>query len=302
MKIERSASIYFFLQGFAVLGWWAMLFVAPETRGYFRMGSDESTLLSFWLPDIVFLGLGSLAVGALCLNSHLYKGIGAWFVTGLVTYATMYTFAFALMTDTGWLGVVFMAPATLWSGVFAIGVSSMREHMFRKSNRGSTGWILFKTFSQIVVVWSMILVIIPWLLVWVEKRIGIAQFEFPFQTAVSIGLFVLASVPGVWAAIVMSKVGKGTPLPMDHATEFVAVGPYAYVRNPMALSGIMQGIVVALAWGSPLVFVYALMGSLIWQLIFRPLEEIDLEKRFGSDFVEYRDSVKCWVPRFSPFR
>jgi protein-S-isoprenylcysteine O-methyltransferase Ste14 len=302
MKIERSASFYFILQGFAVLAWWAILFVVPETREYFKMGSDQTVLLSFWLPDIVFLGLGSLAAGALCWTHHQYKSITAWFVTGLVTYATMYTFAFALMTDTGWLGVVFMAPATLWSGVFAIGVSSMRDRMFRKSAAASTGWILTKTFTQIVAVWSMILVVIPWLLVWIEQRIGVSQFEFPFQVSVSMVLFVFASIPGVWAAIVMSRVGKGTPLPMDHATEFVAVGPYAYVRNPMALSGIGQGLVIALQWGSPLVFVYALMGSLIWQLIFRPLEEVDLEKRFGEDFVRYRDSVKCWVPRGSKYQ
>jgi len=301
VKIQRSASIYYLIQGTAVLGWWLMLFAAPESREYFKMGTDDAVLMSFWLPDIVFLGFGSLAAGVLAWTGHQYKAIAAWFVTGLVTYATMYTFAYALMTDTGWLGVVMMAPATLWSGVFAIGVSSIGDRMFRKSAEGSTGWILFKTFSQIVIVWSMILVVIPYILVWVEGRIGISQFEFPLQVPLSIVLFAFASIPGVWAAIVMSKYGKGTPLPLDHGTEFVVEGPYAYVRNPMALSGIGQGLTIALLWGSPLVFIYALMGSLIWQLIFRPLEEDDLEKRFGEDFVRYREEVRCWVPRFGKY-
>ncbi|NNE68668.1 MAG: isoprenylcysteine carboxylmethyltransferase family protein [Pyrinomonadaceae bacterium] len=301
MNINTSASIYYLLQGFGVLLWWGLLFVWPESRELFRMGSDDTVLLSFWLPDIVFLAFGSIAAGVLSFVEHQYKAIVAWFVTGLVTYATMYTFSYALMNDSGWLGVVFMAPATLWSGVFAIGVSSIGDRMFRKSAEASTGWILFKTFSQIVVVWSLILVVFPYLIVWAERRIGISQFEFPFQIPVSVVLFVLASIPGVWSAIVMSKFGEGTPLPMDHASNFVVEGPYAYVRNPMAVSGIGQGITVALMWGSPLVLIYALMGSLIWQLIFRPLEEEDLEKRFGDEFVHYRDSVRCWIPRFRKY-
>ncbi len=302
MNINKSAAIYFFIQGAAVLAWWLMLILIPVTRGYFRMGADETVLMAFWLPDIVFLGIGSLVAGTLCWKDNRYKAISAWFVAGLVTYASFYTFSFALMTDTGWLGVVFMAPATLWSGVFAIGISSMGERMFRKSAAGTTGWILLKTFSQIVVVWSLILVVIPYLLVWLEDKIGIVQVVFPFQGAISLLLFVLASIPGVWAAIVMSKYGKGTPLPLDHATEFVVQGPYAYIRNPMAFSGIGQGLVVALFFGSPLVAVYALMGSLIWQLIFRPLEEDDLEKRFGDQYLRYKKEVKCWIPSVARYR
>lgn len=301
MSIDKSAAIYFFLQGAAVLAWWILLFSVPESRFYFKMGNDETVLLSFWLPDILFLGFGSIVAGFLCRDAHKYRSIAAWFVTGLVTYASVYTFSYAIMTDTGWLGVVFMAPATLWSGVFAIGVSSMGDNMFRASAKAATGWILTKTLTQIVVVWSLILVVFPYLIVWVEKRIGVSQFEFPFQTPLSMFFFVLVSIPGVWSAIVMSKKGKGTPLPMDHATEFVVTGPYAYVRNPMAVSGIGQGLAIALLWGSPLVFVYALMGSLIWQLIFRPLEEDDLEKRFGDEYVRYREAVKCWIPRATKF-
>ncbi len=297
MKISRSASIYFLFLGLSVLGWWSMLFAFPETRVYFQMGADETVLMSFWLPDIVFLAFGSLVAGILNWTENRYAAIASWFVTGLVTYATIYTISFAFATDTGWLGVVFMAPATLWSGVFAIGVSPMNKDMFRKSAAGSTGWILFKTFSQIVVVWSVILAVLPNLLVWIEQKIGFEQISFPFQTALSVVLFVLASVPGVWAAIVMSKYGKGTPLPLDHATEFVVQGPYAYIRNPMAFSGILQGIVVALFFGSPLVLIYALMGSLIWQVIFRPLEEDDLEARFGAEYLSYKEAVRCWVPR-----
>jgi len=297
MKITRSASIYFAIQGAAVFVWWALLAFVPSSRSFFQMGESETVLLSFWLPDTVLLGPGSLLAAALCWKSHPYKSIVAWFVSGLVAYACFYSFAFALMTDTGWLGVVLMVPATIWSGIFSIVVSDMKERMFRESAPGSTPWILLKTFTQIVVVWTIILAIFPYLIYVVEKKIGIPHIVFPFQGAISAGLFILASIAGIWSAVVMSKHGRGTPLPMDHATEFVTQGPYAYIRNPMAVSGIGQGLVVALFWGSPLTVVYALMGSAIWQLIFRPLEEKNLEERFGEEYRRYKEATKCWVPR-----
>ena len=300
--VRRTAALYFFVQGIGILAWWLMLSAYPESKAWFRMGTDDQVLLSFWLPDIVLLATASVATAALLSFDKPLAPPTAWFTTGLISYATFYTFSYALMTDTGWLGVVFMAPATLWSGNFAIGISPFRYGMFRKDPGENTNWILFKTFSQIVVVWGMILGVIPYVLVTLEQKLGIQQIEFPMQTVVGLALFLLASIPGVWSAIVMSREGKGTPLPMDHATEFVVSGPYAFVRNPMAVSGIGQGLVIALLWGSPLVFIYALMGSLIWQLIFRPLEEVDLEKRFGEKFLDYRDKVWCWIPRTTPYQ
>jgi protein-S-isoprenylcysteine O-methyltransferase Ste14 len=139
------------------------------------------------------------------------------------------------------------------------------------------------------------------LLVQLEDKLGIDRLEFPAQRLIASILFVIISLPGVWSAMVMSTKGKGTPLPLDHATDLVISGPYRYVRNPMAVSGIGQGLTVALFLGSPIVAIYALMGSAIWQLIFRPLEEDDLEARFGNEFDKYRSKVRCWIPRRSPF-
>lgn len=301
VKVTRYASLYFLVQGLGVLVWWYLLLTNDSVLKLFQMGSDGATLMSFQLPDMAFLGGGSLLAALLCYLRSQYMAYVAWFVAGLVTYATFYAFNFALLTDTGWLGVVFMVPATIWSGVYAIGVSSLGHTMFRPSATSDAGRVLLKTFSQIVVVWTMILGVMPYLITLVEPKIGLPQLEIPFQTPISVLLFVLASVPGVWSAIEMSKKGGGTPLPLDHATKFVVSGPYAYVRNPMAVSGILQGLVVALFWGSALVAIYALMGSAVWQTIFRPHEEVDLAARFGEEFNRYIKAVKCWVPRLKPY-
>ena len=277
------------------------MFFFPSSRAFFQMGESENILLAFWLPDLFFLGIGSIVAAYLCITNHKFSSIAIWFGTGLITYAALYTLSFALLTDTGWLGVVFMLPAMLWSGVFGVGLPPMTDYMFRQTKPAKTNWILTKTFTQIVVVWSFILVIFPYLITQVEAKIGIPNYSFPFQKTISIVLFAVISSLGVYSAYTMSKVGKGTPLPLDHAPNFVAEGAYAYVRNPMAVSGIGQGIAVALFLGSPLVFLYAIMGSLIWQIIFRPLEEEDLRERFGEEYVDYCEKVKCWVPNLTPY-
>lgn len=301
MKVCRSAAIYFAIQGLGVIAWWTVLFLVPSSRRYFLLErNSETSLLAFWLADLSFLGIGSLVAGWLCLRDHQYKRIAAWFVTGAVSYAAVYCLAFALINDTGWLGITMMFPAMIWSGVFAVGLS-FEETMFRQAAETSTNWILFKTLSQIVVVWSVILVIFPYLITIVENKLGIAQFQFTYQKPIAVVSFLAISSFGVWGSVVMSRVGKGTPLPLDHAKHLVVLGPYAFVRNPMAVSGVGQGLMVALFLGSPLVALYALMGSLVWQLIFRPLEEDDLRRRFGTEYESYCENVKCWIPRRTPY-
>lgn len=297
MKILRSASAYFALQGVAVAIWWLLLYFSPAARTIFQMGDSQTVLLAFWLADLLLLAAGSLLTSALCFSASKFAVLAAWFVAGATSYAALYCLAFALSTDSGWLGTTLMLPAMLWSGVFAVGISpQFVEPMFRRSTEAKTGWILTKTFAQIVVVWSLILFVFPVLIVSLEAKLGIAQFTFPLQKTLAAILFCAVSTIGVSGAYTMAKIGRGTPLPLDAASKLVVAGVYSFVRNPMAISGIGQGLAVGLFWGSPLVLIYALMGAFIWQLIFRPLEEADLTRNFGADYEDYRRRVRCWIP------
>ncbi len=302
MKVATSAGAYYAIQGIAVFAWWATLLFMPETRRYFVLETNsETSLMAFWLADLAFIGAGSLVASVLCFREHELKSITSWFVTGAVSYAAIYCLIFTFMTDVGWLGVAMMLPAMIWSGVFAVGLS-FEKRMFREANQSSTSWVVTKTMVQIIVVWTIILIIFPFLITILEDKLGIQRLTFSYQPPIAVILFVAISSIGVASSIVMSRIGQGTPLPLDHARKLVIAGPYAYVRNPMAVSGIGQGLAVALFLGSPLVAIYALMGSAIWQFIFRPLEEDDLRVRFGDEYERYLREVKCWIPRLRPYR
>jgi protein-S-isoprenylcysteine O-methyltransferase Ste14 len=133
-----------------------------------------------------------------------------------------------------------------------------------------------------------------------EQRWGLAlSLPADVATAGSV-VFLLASALGLWSAVAMSMRGGGTPLPSAMPNQLVVAGPYRFVRNPMAIAGIVQGAAVGLMLSSWLVVAYALAGSLVWNSVVRPLEEADLEARFGDEFRRYKRAVRCWRPRLMP--
>jgi protein-S-isoprenylcysteine O-methyltransferase Ste14 len=130
-----------------------------------------------------------------------------------------------------------------------------------------------------------------------EQRWRLSVALPPVAWPVGAALLVLASALGLSSAFVMSTRGKGTPLPSAMPNHLVVAGPYRWVRNPMAVAGIAQGVGVGLMLSSWLVVAYAVIGSVLWNYAVRPSEEADLERRFGAEFQRYRATVRCWIPR-----
>ena len=94
----------------------------------------------------------------------------------------------------------------------------------------------------------------------------------------------------------MSRLGEGTPLPTMMARKLVVKGPYRALRNPMALAGIMQGVFVGVLFGSWPTIAYSVSGAVIWHVFVRPVEEHDLEERFGDEYRAYKSRAGVWLP------
>jgi protein-S-isoprenylcysteine O-methyltransferase Ste14 len=91
---------------------------------------------------------------------------------------------------------------------------------------------------------------------------------------------------------------KGTPVPFNPPPRLVTTGPYAYVRNPM-LTGIFAllfGFGVLLGSASLLVVFTPLFILInVWEL--KVIEEPELIKRLGEDYIEYRKRTPMFFPR-----
>jgi protein-S-isoprenylcysteine O-methyltransferase Ste14 len=90
--------------------------------------------------------------------------------------------------------------------------------------------------------------------------------------------------------------GKGTAAPFDAPREFVAVGPYRYVRNPMYIGGWCVLIGFGLLEGSISILLFSFVWLLLAHLFVLFVEERGLEERFGRSYLEYKKSVNRWLP------
>jgi protein-S-isoprenylcysteine O-methyltransferase Ste14 len=122
------------------------------------------------------------------------------------------------------------------------------------------------------------------------------QFSLAFQ---AVGL---ASVPGVVAVREFVERGGGTPYPWDPPVRMVTSGPYAYVANPMQLSG-----TALLLLGAALTHSWSLVGAAVSGVAFAiavadPHEDKKMTGRHGAAWSRYRSEVRAWWPRRRPYQ
>jgi protein-S-isoprenylcysteine O-methyltransferase Ste14 len=296
---REVVSSYFLLQGVGVSAWWVLLIALPDSRAWFFPESlTGAPLMSFWLADIGLLVGGSLLTAWLVWTRNPASSPAVWFLAGAWYYPAIYCMTVSLNLAGGELGVaaMFIGGGLTLAMATVVGQIGHDASGFQPC-RSSLLWAGIKTFLQIVVFWGTFFVVLPYTILALESAIGLAGFDFPLRAWVGGVLFVAFGALGLSSALGTLIVGRGTPLPTDCASVLVVSGPYRYVRNPMALAGISQGVMVGVMLGSWLVMAYAVSGGLIWHVLVRPIEEADLLERFGDSYARYKRELRCWLPR-----
>jgi protein-S-isoprenylcysteine O-methyltransferase Ste14 len=123
----------------------------------------------------------------------------------------------------------------------------------------------------------------------------------PFQNAVnwlvSIPMITIGVVVIAWSAFHFLKV-KGTPVPFNPPPSLVESGPYRYARNPMLTGVILLLFGIGFAFGSlSLVLIFTPLFVLVnvWEL--KEIEEPELIRRLGEDYLAYRERTPMFLPR-----
>jgi protein-S-isoprenylcysteine O-methyltransferase Ste14 len=295
---RTRARAWFALQAAAGLIWWLVVAASDRVR-VSTMGEWSPGLLA--VPDLV-LFVGASAWAALRSSRRAAVVAAVWTVA-----VTLVLTLYGLVERTAGWGVVAMvaasagsvpAAATLWTGRLPTTWFFIGPFSFRPSAEGSTGRHLRRSLTQLVVFWATFFVVVPAVLVGVERRLLIAwpALQNDAWDRIGIGMFAVGSALGLWSCVTMAVCGRGTPLPAATARELVVRGPYRFVRNPMAVAGVVQTVAVGLWAGSWVVVVVAMAGAVVWDVVIRPAEEADLAARFGAGYDDYRRAVRCWVP------
>ncbi|HEX5761364.1 MAG TPA: isoprenylcysteine carboxylmethyltransferase family protein [Thermoanaerobaculia bacterium] len=100
-----------------------------------------------------------------------------------------------------------------------------------------------------------------------------------------------------WCIATFVTRGRGTPAPFDPPREFVASGPYRWMRNPMYVGGAAVMLGAGLVVSSPSIVLLALGFLVLMHLFVVLYEEPTLADKFGASYRQYRASVHRWLVR-----
>ena len=290
MNESRSTAVpplAYLFQAVIILLWWVGIVESDYFYSLFAFPElSKDLFICFLLPDILVI-----AVLSLWVQYHNFKGL-PYIILGGFAYAAIYCISVTLYMGGGYLSSVLMSLATAYNGFLCY-----HQSLFRISSNTATWLTLLKTGLQIILAWGLALFILPYFILQLEEIPISNPLEHPIRLISGSVFFLVFSILGLWSAYTMGVKGKGTPLPMDAAQELVLSGPYSIIRNPMALSGLGQGLSLAMIYLSPALFAFFVVGIFLWHYIIRPIEEKELDERFGNQYQEYQKRVGLWIPK-----
>lgn len=292
------SATFLVLQSLGIVLFWIALWRFDELRPRFFPTDSAAFLLGVGFVDATILPVSGLAAAALLVWPHRLVIPLLWLHAGAAIYAGVFAVGLWLADRTLWLGAGLMLPTLTAPSLIAWAATFARE------DREATARVaIVKTAAQVVVFWLFFLLIVPRALALLEPAIGMPQITgaASLRSLIAAAIFFLGSLLGLTSAWVMASQGLGTPLPIDPARNLVVRGPYAWVRNPMAVGGLVQGLAVAIWLGSPLVALYIVVGAFLWQIAIRPAEERELARRFGDSYRRYCGRVRCWLPTWRAY-
>jgi protein-S-isoprenylcysteine O-methyltransferase Ste14 len=133
---------------------------------------------------------------------------------------------------------------------------------------------------------------------WVDDRLNLPGL-LPDGARLPVSILVMTigiAITG-WSGCHFLRV-KGTPVPFNPPPEVVTTGPYRYVRNPMLTGVFLFLFGLGIAFGSfSLVFFFTPLFILVNLCELKQIEEPELVRRLGSDYVEYRRRTPMFIPR-----
>lgn len=150
------------------------------------------------------------------------------------------------------------------------------------------GVVFFFTFVLLFIAASL----------WIDKFLGFPKLlPTSLNIIVSVPVLAIGLFLMLWSILHFIKV-KGTPVPLNPPPKLVITGPYAYVRNPMLTGVFILLLGLGILFNSvSLTFIFTPLFILLNVLELKTIEEPELEKRLGKEYLEYKKRVPMFIPR-----
>lgn len=154
------------------------------------------------------------------------------------------------------------------------------------------GGIIFLSFVTGLVLLSLFL----------DKVFEYTDFiSFPYDLLLGF-IFLFPGIILTGSCVYYFLKNKGTPVPLNPPPKLISDGPYAYSRNPM-----VTGLFL-IFWGIgfisnsvTLTFIITPLFVLFNIFELKNIEEPELEKRLGEEYVGYRKKTPMFIPKIKSF-
>jgi protein-S-isoprenylcysteine O-methyltransferase Ste14 len=132
----------------------------------------------------------------------------------------------------------------------------------------------------------------------IDQRFLLPSFFYGFPNYLIGGIIVAVGFFfSMWSVQIQFSKGRGTPIPVMAAQKLVIDGPFAYCRNPMSFGIFLFYGGIGIWVGSISAMVIVLIFAILLSAYIKFFEEKELEIRFGSEYLEYKQSTPFLIPR-----
>jgi len=169
------------------------------------------------------------------------------------------------------------------------------DYVYRVATGGKRGKIVTTPVAALIFFGIIVLFIFASL--WLDKWLTCLDFG---STWWSLGLGWLLIIAGClimfWPVISFFHT-RGTPVPFTPPPKLITTGLYACVRNPMLLGMFIFLFGLGVLFGSlSLIFIFTPLFIAINVLYIKAIEEKEMEKKFGKEYLEYKKRVPMFFP------
>ena len=154
-----------------------------------------------------------------------------------------------------------------------------------------------------IIFWFSLSVVFVLASLWLDKLLPVHRlFSPPTNLFLSVPLLVMGSSLALWTVYNFYK-ARGSPVPLNPPKELVTTGLYSRVRNPMLLGWFILLFGLGILLNSiSLLFIFFPLFILLNVLYLKTIEEKEMEKKFGRQYLKYKESVPMFIPRFGKRR
>jgi protein-S-isoprenylcysteine O-methyltransferase Ste14 len=130
-----------------------------------------------------------------------------------------------------------------------------------------------------------------------DKLLGIPAFlSSRLSSLIAVPLIIAGLLMIGWPMFYFFRM-KGTPVPFSPPPKLITNGPYAYSRNPMVTGIFILLFGLGCRWNSfSMVFLFTPVFIVLNAVEIKMIEEPELEKRLGKEYVEYKKRTPMFFP------